>query len=151
MKYITILSLILLSCSTAKVKTEEKVESFNIVGTWEFTGNETFKSSELPKAPKDSIWSLLSFFGAQRLKESTGMTFEFTESSTINTNWVDQALMDRARFGYSFNPTDSVITFTAVLPKDSMKIYMPTKIDYTDSSMIWNIDGLIALHLMKLK
>ena len=148
-----ILSVICLGCSTLKAPKSKNVDEPSIVGKWQFEWSKLTGALDKKKfvPVNDSTYNLVIFFGSQTLSESIGKTIEFTDSNTILTNWIDQKMLDKIHFRYTMDPMNSLITFSAVSPKDSSKMYIPTKVTFKDSTMIWNIDDFFAIKLNKIK
>lgn len=84
------------------------------------------------------------------IKESTGKLIEFTKNHKIFTDLIEHALVNELNFGYHFNSIDSLLVFSAVMPKGEKRITIPIKVIYQDSIMFWNIDDLIAIKLKRI-
>ena len=145
--------LILLGCSASKIVQVKEKQPETIVGKWKFEWNKPIGeiTAEKLTLKNDSTFNLLQFFGAEMINKSTGKWIEFTENNKIKTDWLEQSKLDQVNFSYQIELKDSLITFSAVSPKDNKRITMPTKVAYQDSVMFWNIDDLIAIKLTRFK
>lgn len=154
MKILLLLSLVLFGCSASENSRKSDIKNtddFVITGKWQFEWNKVIGDpGEWINAERKDTWSLLSFFGAETLSESTGKTMEFKSDNSIETDLVSQEMIDKLQFEYKFYQADSLIVFSAVSPKDSSILEIPTLITFDSDVMIWNIENLIAIKLNRI-
>lgn len=154
MKIALVILLLCAGCSVTEETTEPTVEteeSFSILGKWKFEWNKPIGDVEdWINSDRDSTISLLTFFGATGFSESPGKIIEFTSDNRVRTDWYDQEMIDKVQFKYQFYQEDSLLIFSAVSPKDSSKIEMPTVITFDSDVMIWNIENFLAVKLSKM-
>ncbi len=120
-------------------------DSNSIVGKWVFESAEktgTY-SGEIPMPINDSTLNLVDFFGPENIYATTGKTIEFLE------NWLEQDKLEKVKFGYDWQIESSLLVFTAVSPKDSKRITIPTKVNFQDSVMFWNVGDILTIKLKR--
>ncbi len=154
MKIALVILLLCAGCSVTKETAEPAVEtekSFSIIGKWEFEWSKPIGDvEEWMNSDRDSTIGLLTFFGATDFSELPGKTIEFTSDNEIKTDWLDQEMLDNVQFKYQFHQEDSLLLFSAISPKDSSIIEMPTAITFDSGVMIWNIENFLAVKLSKM-
>lgn len=126
-------------------------DSNSIVGKWVFESTEktgTY-SGEIPMPINDSTFNLVDFFGPENIYATTGKTIEFLENNKIQTNWLEQGKLEKVKFSYEWQKKNSLLVFTAVSPKDSKRITIPTKVNYQDSVMFWNVGDILTIKLKR--
>lgn len=153
---IIFISIFILGCNTLKNSNNVEREIKTIVGTWEFVSDKVIDpysrlDSQVFQPINDSTYNILQFFGAEIIHESPGKTIGFTIDNQVKSNLTGTAGLDKFNFKYQYTSQDSLLTFTLMNPKDSSKIYIPTKTIITDSSMIWNIEDFIEITLKRVK
>lgn len=154
---ITIISILFLGCNTSKKISDAEREAKTIVGTWEFVSEEVFNPHFKPDSPvfqpkNDSTYNMLQFFGAEIISELPGKRIQFIQNNQVKLDDIIEGNgLEKLNLKYKFDHQDSLLTFTLVIPKDSSKMYVPTKTILGDSSMIWNIDDFMQIKLKRIK
>lgn len=153
--FITIISIILWSCGSSKKGGENQQETKTIVGTWVFISQE-IASNFRPDAPlfqlkNDSTYNFSQLLGAEIINSLPGKTIQFNNNDQVKSDFIKDNGLDKLSFKYSFNNQDSLLTFTMLLPKDSSRVYIPTKVILHDSSMVWNIDDFLEINLKRIE
>ena len=154
-KTIFLTTLIFVGCITCENNHVSSEQEPSIVGIWKIKSVEHLKPRDLsPEAFKpinDSTLSLTQTFGVMTIKKSKGKLMEFTENNKVISNIMDSVQLAQFDFRYSYNNLDSLTTFSIVHPKDSSKIYMPTKTYFEDSYMVWIVDDFSLIRLEKVQ
>ncbi|MEN9440436.1 MAG: hypothetical protein RLZ33_512 [Bacteroidota bacterium] len=150
LKTITFLIFILsLGCS---VPNSEEHKAKSIIGVWVFESTEktgTY-SDEIPMPINDSTLNLVDFFGPENILSTTGKTIEFLENNKIHTNWLEQGKLEKVKFAYDWQIESSLLVFSAVSPKDNKHFTIPTKVNYQDSVMFWNVGDILTIKLKRM-
>ncbi len=143
-------AILILGCSVSTIS-DTANDSNSIVGKWVFESTEktgTY-SGEIPMPINDSTLNLVDFFGPENILATTGKTIEFLENKKIQTNWLEQDKLEMVKFGYDWQIESSLLVFTAVSPKDNKRFTIPTKVNYQDSVMFWNVGDILTIKLKR--
>jgi len=151
--FLTILiSAVCISCENNPGSNEQEL---SIVGVWEVKSVEHLIPRDLsPEAFEpinDSTLSLKQTFGVLAIKKSKGKFVEFTRDNRVISNIMDSIRLTQFDFRYTYNNMDSLTTFSIMHPRDSSKIYMPTKTYFEDSYMVWIVDDFSLIKLEKVQ
>ena len=143
-------STLILGCSVTTIS-DTANDSNSIVGKWVFESTEKIGtySGEIPMPINDSTLNLVDFFGPENILATTGKTIEFLENKKIQTNWLEQDKLEKVKFGYDWQIESSLLVFTADSPKDNKHFTIPTKVNYQDSVMFWNVDDILTIKLKR--
>src|SRR5690554_3509533 len=157
MRIVIVILALFLGCSASKDKQTvesnvKAVDDFSIIGKWKFEWVKPIGDfEEWFNSDRETTMGLYSFFGATAFSELTDKTIEITSDNKIKTDWFEQAIIDKIQFEYQLFREDSLLVFTVVSPKDESKIEMPTIMTFDSDVMIWNIENIKAVKLVKIE
>lgn len=150
---IIVLSIVFLGCNTSREANNEKRVK-TVLGSWEFNSYEVFNPYVQPDVnnyePKnDSTFNLMVFLGAQTIDDMQGTQIEFMSNHEVKWEILKNIGTNDLDITYNYNHSDSLLTFDMLIPKNSKKVYIPTKTILRDSIMIWNIEGFMQIKLTR--
>lgn len=150
---IIVLSIVFLRCNTSKEANNEK-QVKTVLGSWEFISYEVSNPyallDESNFEPKnDSTFNLIIFLGAQTINDMQGTQIEFMSNNEVNWEILKNMGANELDIMYNYNHSDSLLTFDMLIPKNSKKVYIPTRTILRDSVMIWNIEDYMEIKLKR--